>query len=557
MSKVDSIKNILLQSDNGLCIAIRGTWGIGKTYLWKQIQEDIEKSTKQQVVYISLFGKEHYSQVLEEIVLQLFRSHNEIAKKASKLISKTINIISSGQITIEAESLFSVLQKKDFNNIIVCFDDIERKSDELKMKYFMGLISQLKDLRDCKVVVILNDAKLQNDEQSTSNENSPKKTANNEDSDYSDYSLYKDKCIDYEFKIESALEVAEHIIENIDFLKDKVFLKEPILDIFKKHFDNNLRSLLRAIEDVQYFYEYCSFDELRDKYEEELFKQAIEIVCEDILLIRIREKEKAKNGTPCLEYYKNNRLLKEEHKVRINEFLQNILLTSIRKLLLLLPNEYLSSNMDDADFAQKIEKYTAKIKNFQINNGWMDFSFYDNIFRQYTNITGKKLEKEETIRKQYIEQHLTEKYSNSAIFKISSIASDIDKIIGGDKKLQDYYELIEQKIMSKKLTLHEWIVNNANITNSFSFPIVEHYNDFSIDEIIKEFNENKKFYEEFFNHYTVATDVIGDEILPENNLFKAYKKFLEQNKNKKQLIIDFLKNNNRKLEKLFDESDLK
>ena len=308
MSKVDSIKNILLQSDKGLCIAIRGKWGIGKTYLWKQIQEDIEKSTKQRVVYISLFGKEHYSQVLEEIVLQLFRNHNEIAKKASKLISKTINIISSGQITIEAESLFSVLQKKDFNNIIVCFDDIERKSDELKMKYFMGLISQLKDLRDCKVVVILNDEKLQNDKQSTPNKNSSKKTAN-KNSDCSDYSLYKDKCIDYEFKIESALEVAEHIVKNIDFIedKDKFFLEELILDIFKKYFDNNLRLLLRAIENMQYFYENCSFDKIRNKYEEELFRQAMEIFYEDILLIEV--KEKAEHGTPCLEYYKNNRYL--------------------------------------------------------------------------------------------------------------------------------------------------------------------------------------------------------------------------------------------------------
>ena len=550
MSKLDSIKNILLQSDNGLCIAIRGTWGIGKTYLWKQIQEDIEKSTKQRVVYISLFGKEHYSQVLEEIVLQLFRNHNEIAKKASKVISKTINIISSGRITIEAESLFSVLQKKDFNNIIVCFDDIERKSDELKMKYFMGLISQLKDLRDCKVVVILNDEKLQNNKQSTPNENNPKKTINNEDSDYSDYALYKDKCIDYEFKIESALEVAEHIIENIDFIEDKnkFFLEELILDIFKKHFNNNLRLLLRAIENMRYFYEHCNFDELESKYEKKPFRQAMEIFYKDILLLEIEEK--AKNGTPCLEYYKNNRHLEEEHKKIIKQFLQNVLLTLIGKLLLVLPKEYLFSNMDDADFVQKVEEYIGKIEDFQINNGsWMNFNFYDNIFKQYTNITGKNLEKERTIREQYIERHLTEKYYNN------KIASDIDKIIGGDNELREYYVQKKQEIINKKSTLHEWIVNNGNTITA-----IKHYNNFNIDEIVKEFNENGKFYEEFFNHYTVVTDVIGDEVLPENNLFKAYKKFLEQdeNKNKKKLIIDFLKNNNRaRLRLLFNESDLK
>ena len=277
----------------------------------------------------------------------------------------------------------------------------------------MGLISQLKDLRDCKVVMILNletdDENLQNNKQSTTDKDNTKKIANDEDNDYSDYVLYKDRCIDYEFKIERALEVAKHIIENIDFLKDKDknFLEELILGIFKKHFNNNLRSLLRAIENMQYFYEHCSFDELRDKYEEELFKQAMEIFYEDILLIEFDER--AKNGTPCLEYYKNNRYLEEEHKKIIKQFLQKVLLTSIGKLLLVLPNEYLFSNMDDADFIQKVEEYINKIKGFQINNGsWMDFSFYDNIFKQYTKITGEKLKIEETIRKRYIERHFTE-----------------------------------------------------------------------------------------------------------------------------------------------------
>ncbi|MBD5165742.1 hypothetical protein [Helicobacter sp.] len=134
---------------------------------------------------------------------------------------------------------------------------------------------------------------------------------------------------------------------------------------------------------------------------------------------------------------------------------------------------------------------------------------------------------------------------------MASIASDIDQIIGGDNKLQEYYKQMKQNIMNKKLTLREWIINNGNIINSFLSPTIERYNDFNIDEIVKEFNENKKFCEEFFNHYT---NVINAEILPENNLFKAYKEFLEQdkNKNKKQLIIEFLKNNNRaKLRKLF------
>ena len=546
MSKVDSIKNILLQSDNGLCIAIRGTWGIGKTYLWKQIQEDIEKSTKQRVVYISLFGKEHYSQVLEEIVLQLFRNHNEIAKKASKLISKTINIISSGQITIEAESLFSVLQKKDFNNIIVCFDDIERKSDELKMKYFMGLISQLKDLRDCKVVVILNDEKLQNNKQSMPNENSPKKTTNNEDSDCSDYALYKDKCIDYEFRIESALEVAKHIIENMGFLKDKDknFLEELILDIFKKYFDNNLRLLLRAIENMQYFYEHCNFNELENKYEKKLFRQAMKIFYEDVLLI---EKEISFNRIPYLEYFKNNRRLEDGHKKSISAFLDINLLSSNGYNLSKILREYVYSSMSDESFIQavrKIEGHVDEIKNFTTENidiglAFINFDTYDKIFKYYKDIKEEKSKIENKIREQYIDF-----YVKAEILKGIGEALDIKQIIGDDSKLQKYYTIKEQETIG-------WIENNrSNIDhyNYLNLDNIEYYNYLNIDDIVTKFKD-KEFYEKFFHHYTIVNT---DEILLENNLFKAYKKFLEQNKIKKQAIMEFLENNKQaKLRDLF------
>lgn len=42
-------------------------------------------------------------------------------------------------------------------NILICIDDFERKSDSLPMKDVLGLISFLKEERDCKVALIFSD----------------------------------------------------------------------------------------------------------------------------------------------------------------------------------------------------------------------------------------------------------------------------------------------------------------------------------------------------------------------------------------------------------------
>ena len=40
---------------------------------------------------------------------------------------------------------------------IVCFDDFERKGKGLRTADVLGVISQLKETKECKIVVILND----------------------------------------------------------------------------------------------------------------------------------------------------------------------------------------------------------------------------------------------------------------------------------------------------------------------------------------------------------------------------------------------------------------
>jgi hypothetical protein len=43
--------------------------------------------------------------------------------------------------------------KQDFKDIIVCFDDFERLSSSMELEEVLGLISELKEQKNCSVVV--------------------------------------------------------------------------------------------------------------------------------------------------------------------------------------------------------------------------------------------------------------------------------------------------------------------------------------------------------------------------------------------------------------------
>ncbi|EAK7607498.1 hypothetical protein E7O06_04490 [Campylobacter jejuni] len=108
---IDKIAEFLT-SKSRVCLR---PWGIGKTHLCKQVEEKI--NTDKKVVYIDLFGKESYKQILEEIVFKLYGTYNSIIEKASNIASKLIEKVSCEFIKIEPNAVFSIAKKDDFNNI--------------------------------------------------------------------------------------------------------------------------------------------------------------------------------------------------------------------------------------------------------------------------------------------------------------------------------------------------------------------------------------------------------------------------------------------------------
>ena len=218
-----SVKNLkeklnnILKKDEPVVVSINGKWGVGKTYFWHQFKEQL---TDKKVAYVSLFGKETISSIRTDIFLQVISKKQKAWHATAKHIDITIPYIGIG-ITLP--------DKQDFKDIIVCFDDFERLSSLMELEEVLGLISELKEQKNCSVVMILNEDELGDNKETLDK--------------------YKEKLIDYEFSY------APRPFESLEILQDKLtaFKEYPLQDYLTKHKINNIRVISRIINALNDF----------------------------------------------------------------------------------------------------------------------------------------------------------------------------------------------------------------------------------------------------------------------------------------------------------------
>ena len=175
---------------------IKGEWGVGKTYFWENyISKRIDSNDLTQLAYsyISLFGSSSLNDIRkqvfhnakaissDEVVDQAFESEfNEssslfkkipwVKEGLSKAQSKApfLSWFSKNSQSLPFVSKFSgmisSLEYSLVKNYIVCIDDLERKGKNLSVKEVMGLIDELAQRKDCKVVLIFNESSFDNDQ---------------------------------------------------------------------------------------------------------------------------------------------------------------------------------------------------------------------------------------------------------------------------------------------------------------------------------------------------------------------------------------------------------
>ncbi|MHB1693111.1 MAG: P-loop NTPase fold protein [bacterium] len=243
-NELNSKKNIkkelikVLDYKEPLGIIIKGEWGVGKTYFWKEFTDNYPKESKKNIAYVSVFSKGSIADIQESIMIQISSFYN-LTDKASKFKKTIKDLIPSNKIymtlsTITAlASIFAEKAAKDkFNNLIVCFDDFERLSKTIDHEALLGYISYLKEHFSCKVVIILNEKEFKD------------KNKDNNSNVNNIYDKYKEKIIDKELSYNPTYE------ENFNLIESKLKIneyKEELLNFLKKFNINNLRIIQQLI----------------------------------------------------------------------------------------------------------------------------------------------------------------------------------------------------------------------------------------------------------------------------------------------------------------------
>jgi hypothetical protein len=198
-----------LSNDKPEVLAIKGAWGVGKTYSWNKFLLNAKSSNSialERYSYVSLFGINSLDAfkytIFEHVIkremigteanIETFKNNTtgllEVLGRKSLGWFKGASLLKSFTPAIESISFLSL------NNSLICIDDLERRGSSLFMKDALGLVSQLKEQKRCKIVLLLND----------------------KEEGLEDYTKYREKVVDVELRFEPTSFESAEIAFNTD-----------------------------------------------------------------------------------------------------------------------------------------------------------------------------------------------------------------------------------------------------------------------------------------------------------------------------------------------------
>jgi len=290
-----------LENTSPEVMAIKGDWGVGKTYSWKKFLKEYKtKISFDRYSYVSLFGVNSLEalkfSIFENVVkkeligteasLETFNENTlsvleTVGRKSSSYFGK-IPFTKNFTPALESISFLSI------KNTLICIDDLERKGNKLDVKDILGLISLLKEQKSCKIVLLLNDG----------------------EDGLDDYEKYREKVIDLELKFNPTSEECVNIAYSGDnWLINELKQLTIRLDI------RNIRVLKKIQRLADFVFP------IIEEYEEEVRSQVLHSLCFFSLCFYC---SKDNDDIPTLEYattrgYRSLGLGKKEEKTEIQK----------------------------------------------------------------------------------------------------------------------------------------------------------------------------------------------------------------------------------------------
>lgn len=489
-NEIDKIKEKLIQifkDESAACTTINGKWGVGKTYFWHKFVEDNSKELNKSFVYISLFGKDSINQITQEIILQTYKKYkmvyNFLDKFKKSNIDKIIDKFTSnfGSAIIGCISFF---EKKDFENIVICFDDFERLSNKLSIKDVFGLISELKEQKNCHIVMIFNADEVKFDGETKK---------------------YKDKIIDYEFEYNPSIEDSYKIL-----YEELKFFKSYPLEYFKHHNINNIRIMRRVVAALNDF-GFLEKDLKDFKYTEQiLVKGIMEIATINALKLNmdfkeldkysfkyfttnLKDNEKNKEFDEVIEYAQINYLEPSDIREEIISYITKSITDDekIRDIVNVVKfkedklkelNGYMHRlqydfKLDDGEYCNKIRDFLADNIDMVYVLGASNFIFYIEFIKERNPTQADEYHN-------FAINILKGILENNSYNTILPYNPDIDKILEFDPVLIEYDDNLRDMSDRSKISTKEGILTLLKNGNELELEAFEKVDDEKLKQLI-------------------------------------------------------------------------
>lgn len=178
VSKVEEALDAFMRHETKRVFALIGEWGVGKSYLWHDyIRNRLRERNKRSLLicrpyrkespikcsryaYASLFGIGSLENLEQVLVAKSISTSSDAVSFSADNLKNSLDWLKDLKPVKEYGSILTKLVSLLLNDALICLDDLERRGKDLDLAAVLGLVSMLKEERNCKVVIIFNQEKL-------------------------------------------------------------------------------------------------------------------------------------------------------------------------------------------------------------------------------------------------------------------------------------------------------------------------------------------------------------------------------------------------------------
>lgn len=164
------VKNYLSMNTSG-ALLVTGDWGCGKTHYFKnELFKEIISEGSFIPVIVSLFGVNELKEIPERILYAYLDNAKDNVASLGKIAKFTKNFaealpivgkyIDVDKLLGSGEGLYKIIP----SNVLICLDDIERAIDTIKFNEILGVVNELVENKNYKVIIIANESFIKTDE---------------------------------------------------------------------------------------------------------------------------------------------------------------------------------------------------------------------------------------------------------------------------------------------------------------------------------------------------------------------------------------------------------